>query len=682
MLLLLTTTDVSNSSIHTNHSTESPTLQNGHLPSTVLILTLFILTLLFLCAYLLRFQVQQKHLVSTLQHKAPQGLLEDQDQTVVLLPRSLSPSQRFLPIPCSSLEEEYRRRAADESKLFREEYNSLPCVLSCCGAFEASREENRDKNRYPNILPNDHSRVRLSPVDGIPCSDYINASYIHGYKESNKFIAAQGPIPETVCDFWRMVWEQRSATIVMLTNLRERNEEKCCQYWPNQGSCRYGRVCVTLQQASVLVDYTIRKLSLQSGGDGCRETRMVTQMHFTGWPDFGVPFSPISTLRFLKRVRNSNPPRSGPITVHCSAGVGRTGTFIVIDAMLDMMQEEQRVDVFGFVSRIRQQRPLLVQTEMQYEFIYKAVLEHHLYGDTELDILSLKSRQLRLCNMHSAHHTLPHKHTVHSMNTHLRIEEEFRKLTEVRIMKENMRTGNLSANLRKNRVLQIIPYDFNRVILSIKRGQEFTDYINASFIDGYRQRDYFIATQAPLSHTVEDFWRMVWERKSHSIIMLTELQERGQEKCVQYWADEGSVCYGEFSVELTGEVECDSFSLRDLLLTHSAESRLVRHFQFHWPEMGPPLDGRGMIDMISAVQRHQEQIGHTSAIVHCSAGAGRTGVFIAVCILVERLQAEGRLDIFQTTKSLRLQRPHMVQTLEQYEFCYKVLQDFVDMFTD
>uniref|UniRef100_A0AAY4DJW9 Tyrosine-protein phosphatase non-receptor type 20 n=1 Tax=Denticeps clupeoides TaxID=299321 RepID=A0AAY4DJW9_9TELE len=594
MLLLLTTTDVSNSSIHTNHSTESPTLQNGHLPSTVLILTLFILTLLFLCAYLLRFQVQQKHLVSTLQHKAPQGLLEDQDQTVVLLPRSLSPSQRFLPIPCSSLEEEYRRRAADESKLFREEYNSLPCVLSCCGAFEASREENRDKNRYPNILPNDHSRVRLSPVDGIPCSDYINASYIH---------------------------------------------EKCCQYWPNQGSCRYGRVCVTLQQASVLVDYTIRKLSLQSqGGDGCRETRMVTQMHFTGWPDFGVPFSPISTLRFLKRVRNSNPPRSGPITVHCSAGVGRTGTFIVIDAMLDMMQEEQRVDVFGFVSRIRQQRPLLVQTEMQYEFIYKAVLEHHLYGDTELDILSLKSRQLRLCNMHS-------------------------KLTEVRIMKENMRTGNLSANLRKNRVLQIIPYDFNRVILSIKRGQEFTDYINASFIDGYRQRDYFIATQAPLSHTVEDFWRMVWERKSHSIIMLTELQERGQEKCVQYWADEGSVCYGEFSVELTGEVECDSFSLRDLLLTHSAESRLVRHFQFHWPEMGPPLDGRGMIDMISAVQRHQEQIGHTSAIVHCSAGAGRTGVFIAVCILVERLQAEGRLDIFQTTKSLRLQRPHMVQTL-------------------
>ncbi|KAG7254822.1 hypothetical protein CRUP_001885 [Coryphaenoides rupestris] len=167
----------------------------------------------------------------------------------------------------------------------------------------------------------------------------------------------------------------------------------------------------------------------------------------------------------------------------------------------------------------------------------------------------------------------------------------------MRIMKENMRTGNLPANMKKNRVLQIIPYDFNRVILSMRRGQEFTDYVNASFIDGYRQKDYFIATQGPLSHTVHDFWRMVWEWKCHSIVMLTELQEREQDKCLQYWPSEDSVTYGDYTEKQT---------------------RTIRHFHFHgWPEIGIPAEGKGMIDIIAAVQRQQQQSGNHPIVVHC-----------------------------------------------------------------
>ncbi|EAW49183.1 protein tyrosine phosphatase, receptor type, E, isoform CRA_c [Homo sapiens] len=138
--------------------------------------------------------------------------------------------------------------------------------------------------------------------------------------------------------------------------------------------------------------------------------------------------------------------------------------------MMAMMHAEQKVDVFEFVSRIRNQRPQMVQTDMQYTFIYQALLEYYLYGDTELDVSSLEK----------------HLQTMHGTTTHfdkIGLEEEFRKLTNVRIMKENMRTGNLPANMKKARVIQIIPYDFNRVILSMKRGQEYTDYINASFID-------------------------------------------------------------------------------------------------------------------------------------------------------------------------------------------------------
>uniref|UniRef100_A0A8D3CJH9 Receptor-type tyrosine-protein phosphatase epsilon n=1 Tax=Scophthalmus maximus TaxID=52904 RepID=A0A8D3CJH9_SCOMX len=580
------------------------------------------------------------------------GRRHEEEQLLVLLPRSPSPSKRYFPIPLDSLEEEYRIRSADDGKLFREEFN---VIINC---YEASREHNREKNRYPNILPYDHSRVVLSHLDGHLCSDYINASYIDGYKEKNKFIAAQGPKPETVADFWQMIWEQKTATIVMLTNLKERKEEKCYQYWPEKGCWMYGNVRVAMEDATVLVDYTIRKFCIQYV-----TPRLVTQLHFTSWPDFGVPFTPIGMLKFLKKVKRS---------IHPTAGVGRTGTFIVIDSMIDMMHMDQRVDVFGFVSRIREQRCQLIQTDMQYSFIYQALLEYYLYGDTELDVCSLEGHLQRLHNTRAPHDRLG-------------LEEEFRKLTNVRIMKENMRTGNLPANMKKNRVLQIIPYDFNRVILSVKRGQEFTDYINASFIDGYRQKDYFIATQGPLSHTVEDFWRMVWEWRCHSIVTLTELKEREQEKCFQYWPSEGSATFGDYTVELTGDTLCETFTLKDMVLTYRPEkqSQHVRHFHFHgWPEIGIPAEGRGMIDIIAAVQRQQQQSGNRPIIVHCSAGAGRTGTFIALSTILERVKAEGLLDVFQTVKSLRMQRPHMVQTVEQYDFCYRVVQDFVDIYSD
>ncbi|KFV79031.1 Receptor-type tyrosine-protein phosphatase epsilon, partial [Struthio camelus australis] len=571
-----------------------------------------------------------------------------EQQRVMLLSRSPSGPKKYFPIPVENLEEEIRIRSADEGKLFREEFNSLtPGHVQ--GTFEmANKEENRDKNRYPNILPYDHSRVILTQVDGVPSSDYINASYIDGYKEKNKFIAAQGPKQETVNDFWRMIWEQKSAVIVMLTNLKERKEDKCYQYWPDQGCWTYGNIRVSVEDCIVLVDYTIRKFCVQSLHDGCKAPRLVTQLHFTSWPDFGVPFTPIGMLKFLKKVKTLNPAHAGPIVVHCSFN------------RFDGCQPNERrgsakCDTVSLPSFRYTYVPVFCSLQMQYSFIYQALLEYYLYGDTELDVSSLEK------HLQTSHSTAPNL-------VKIGLEEEFKKLTNVRIMKENMRTGNLPANMKKARVIQIIPYDFNRVILSMKRGQEYTDYINASFIDGYRQKDYFIATQGPLPHTVEDFWRMVWEWKCHTIVMLTEVQEREQEKCFQYWPSEGSVTHGEITVEIKNDTLLDAISVRDFIVTYNQvfnqekQSRLVR--QFH------------------SVQKQQQQTGNHPITVHCSAGAGRTGTFIALSNILERVKAEGLLDVFQAVKSLRLQRPHMVQTLEQYEFCYRVVQDFIDIFSD
>uniref|UniRef100_A0A8C1I4C3 protein-tyrosine-phosphatase n=1 Tax=Cyprinus carpio carpio TaxID=630221 RepID=A0A8C1I4C3_CYPCA len=555
-------------------------------------------------------------------------------QSVPLLARSPSTNRKYPPLPVDKLEEEMNRRMADDNKLFREEFNALPVCPIQASCDAASKEENKEKNRYVNILPCKHAytratRVHLTSLEGVPDSDYINASYIN-------------------C--------------------------KCAQYWPDQGCWTYGNIRVSVEDMMVLVDYTIRKFCIQQVGDvsGKKPQRLVTQFHFTSWPDFGVPFTPIGMLKFLKKVKNCNPQYAGPIVVHCSAGVGRTGTFIVIDAMLDMMGAERKVDVFGFVTRIRAQRCQMVQTDMQYVFIFQALLEHYLYGDTELEVTSLES------HLNKLYAPLPGAGCGG-------MEAEFKKLTSIKIQNDKMRTGNLPANMKKNRVLQIIPYEFNRVIIPVKRGEENTDYINASFIDGYRQKDSYMACQGPLQHTIEDFWRMIWEWRSCSIVMLTELEERGQEKCAQYWSSDGVMVCGDMSIELKREEESESYTVRDLLVTNNRENkaRAVRQFHFHgWPEVGIPSDGKGMINIIAAVQKQQQQSGNHPITVHCSAGAGRTGTFCALSTVLERVKAEGILDVFQTVKSLRLQRPHMVQTLEQYEFCYKVVQEYIDAFSD
>ncbi|XP_074478617.1 receptor-type tyrosine-protein phosphatase alpha isoform X2 [Sebastes fasciatus] len=678
----------SDTSPHDNNQSDDMPIIAVMVALSSLLVIIFIIIIL----YMLRFKKYKQAGSHSNSFRLTNGRSDDTElQSVPLLARSPSTNRKYPPLPVDKLEEEMNRRMADDNKLFREEFNALPVCPIQASCDAASKEENKEKNRYVNILPYDHSRVHLSSLEGVPDSDFINASFINGYQEKNKFIAAQGPKEETVNDYWRMIWEQNTATIVMVTNLKERKEGnggkgrncgpeeskshicKCAQYWPDQGCWTYGNIRVSVEDTMVLVDYTIRKFCIQQVGDvsGKKPQRLVTQFHFTSWPDFGVPFTPIGMLKFLKKVKNYNPQYAGAIVVHCSAGVGRTGTFIVIDAMLDMMNTERKVDVFGFVTRIRAQRCQMVQTDMQYVFIFQALLEHYLYGDTELEVTSLESHLAKLY--------APAPGAGCSG-----LEAEF-KLTSIKIQNDKMRTGNLPANMKKNRVLQIIPYEFNRVIIPVKRGEENTDYVNASFIDGYRQKDSYMASQGPLQHTIEDFWRMIWEWRSCSIVMLTELEERGQEKCAQYWPSDGLVVYGDIAIEIKREEESESYTVRDLLVTNNRENkaRAVRQFHFHgWPEVGIPTDGKGMINIIAAVQKQQQQSGNHPITVHCSAGAGRTGTFCALSTVLERVKAEGILDVFQTVKSLRLQRPHMVQTLEQYEFCYKVVQEYIDAFSD
>ncbi|XP_067218768.1 receptor-type tyrosine-protein phosphatase S isoform X3 [Chanodichthys erythropterus] len=572
------------------------------------------------------------------------------------------------PIPISDLPEHTERLKANDNLHLSQEYESIDPGQQF--TWEHSNlEVNKPKNRYANVIAYDHTRVVLALADGIMGSDYINANYIDGYRKQNAYIATQGPLPETFGDFWRMVWEQRAASVVMMTKLEEKSRIKCDQYWPSRGTDTYGAVQVTLLDTMELATFCVRTFSLHKSGSN--ERREVRQFQFTAWPDHGVPEYPTPFLAFLRRVKACNPPDAGPVIVHCSAGVGRTGCFIVIDAMLERIRHERTVDVYGHVTLMRSQRNYMVQTEDQYGFIHEALLEAVACGNTEVAARSLYSYIQTLSQVEAGEHVSG-------------MELEFKRLANTKAHTSRFVSANLPCNKFKNRLVNIMPYETTRVCLQPIRGLEGSDYINASFIDGYRQQKAYIATQGPLAETTEDFWRMLWEHNSTIVVMLTKLREMGREKCHQYWPAERSARYQYFVVDPMAEYNMPQYILREFKVTDArdGQSRTVRQFQFtDWPEQGVPKSGEGFIDFIGQVHKTKEQFGQDGPItVHCSAGVGRTGVFITLSIVLERMRYEGAVDIFQTVKMLRTQRPAMVQTEDEYQFCYQAGLEYLGSF--
>ncbi|XP_022798569.1 receptor-type tyrosine-protein phosphatase F-like, partial [Stylophora pistillata] len=385
-------------------------------------------------------------------------------------------------VPVEDFDEHVRRLHANGDLLFSQEYGSLrPQADFTWNATLA--QENRHKNRYNNIVAYDHSRVKLSPIQGVPGSDYINANFLDGYQRKKAYIASQGPLPETEDDFWRMIWEQDSKTIVMVTNLEERGRIKCHQYWPSEGGKTYGDVQVAMMQTVELSDFTIRTFTLKKANS--RTERTLNQYHYTIWPDHGVPSCPTSLLTFVKKASGANPSDAGPMVVHCSAGVGRTGTFVVVDAMLQRIAAEKTVDVFGYVMTLRRDRNIMVQVEEQYVFIHEVLLEAIHSGYTEIRANDLRSHMKLLMQ-------------VSPTTGQTEMDEEFIRLGRGNAPQSKFQAANMSYNKTKNRYANVLAFDDTRVKLSMITGIEGSDYINANFIDGYMTRRAFIATQAPI----------------------------------------------------------------------------------------------------------------------------------------------------------------------------------------
>uniref|UniRef100_A0A674PMI4 protein-tyrosine-phosphatase n=1 Tax=Takifugu rubripes TaxID=31033 RepID=A0A674PMI4_TAKRU len=535
---------------------------------------------------------------------------------------------------------------------FSEDFEDIQrCTAGMALTSEHSNHpDNKHKNRYINIMAYDHSRVKLRPLAGKDSkhSDYINANHVDGYNKPKAYIAAQGPLRSTFEDFWRMVWEQNTGIIVMITNLVEKGRRKCEQYWPAENNEEYGSMEVTLRSCQVHASFTIRCFSLRKvkkTGRGNHKTRTlgertVLQYHYTQWPDMGVPEYTLPVLTFVRRSSAAQTTDMGPMIVHCSAGVGRTGTYIVIDSMLQQIRDKKTVNVVGFLKHIRSQRNYLVQTEVSVLlFLY----------------LHVASLVLALLPSGSSEHSVTRcNHKLECFN------------------------AQKECNKEKNRNSSLLPSEQARVRLAPLADAKGSDYINASYVMGYYSSKEFIITQHPLPHTTKDFWRMVWDHNAQTVVMLPATHGLAEDEFV-YWPnwEEPKSCEG-FSITLMGKdrlpLSADQeIGVHDFILEATQDDYVleVRHFQCpKWPNPKAPISNS--FELIRVI-REEAGARDGPTVVHDELGAVTAGTLCALTTLCQQLDREGTVDVHQVAKMINLMRPGVFAEIGQYRYLYEAL---------
>ncbi|XP_075884926.1 receptor-type tyrosine-protein phosphatase gamma isoform X4 [Nelusetta ayraudi] len=578
---------------------------------------------------------------------------------------------------------------------FRREFEEVQsCPLEVEMTTDSSNHpDNRSKNRYSNILAYDHTRVRLSPqadIDGMR-RDYINANYVDGVGGRRLYVAAQGPLGGSTQDFWRMIWEQEVAVVVMITNLVENGRRKCEQYWPSEVQQEYGGFLVTVKSCRVMAFYTQRTFSVRDVRSrkgslkGRGPERTVLQYHYTQWPDMGVPQLALPLLSFVRRSSGARPAGSGPLLVHCSAGVGRTGTYIVLDNMLRQIRQGGGVNVAAFLKHIRTQRNFLVQTEEQYVFIHDALVEAVQCGETEVAAAHLHRYVDQLLSLQPDGRTA--------------LEHHFQLLCQPAAQQSDASVALQDQDRGKNQAGAVLPAERWRVRLQQREAE--SDYINASYVPGCRRSSEFIITQNPLAATVRDFWTMVWQNNAQVVVSLpgTPAGQVGEEREEEEEEEEGAeprdlwprkgqpMSLGSFTVSQSSQSQV-CLSNEELLQVHhylleSTQDDFVLEVRRYVAPCWPNPDGAASssLELVQLV-REDSATKDGPTVVHDRVGGASAGTFCALTSLIGQLEAEGSLDVFQTARLTNQTRPGVFSHIDQYQFLYRAMLSLVGMQED
>lgn len=562
---------------------------------------------------------------------------------------------------------------ANEDIGFSKEYEAIQSLSTHeeIPADSSYQADNKLKNRYHNVVAYDHSRVQLRPLPGQKRGEYVNANYIDGFQKAHAYIGTQGPLPSTFDSFWRMIWEQKVKVVVMITNLVERGRRKCDLYWPTEGQATYGLIEVSLVSEEELATYTVRTFKIRhikiKAVKQKASERFVHQYHYTNWPDHGVPENPLPVLSFVKKSSASSTRESdGPIVVHCSAGVGRTGAYILIDAMLKQMRAKGELNLVAYLKHIRTQRNYLVQTEEQFMFVHDALAEAVASGETNIN-RSYLSRYIS--SLQSSFTT-----DENSIPWQL-LDRQFKLATAYQPQEVQFMAALKSCNQCKNQNFDYLPIESARVPLAPRVSLDGSDYINASWLPGFKRLKEFIITQHPTDHTVDDFWQMLWDHNVRSVVVLSALQ---QPEFGIFWpSQQVDLDLDAIRVKLVDESEYHGYQTKEFnLISHHDDYEMSVKLLFcpSWPHHCSPLSTAS--DLIRVANTLHTQVQHSSgplAIVD-RFGGPEAATFCALSTLLRQLDFENHVDVYQYAKVAHNRRPGIWKSQDDYLFLYRVIE--------
>ncbi|XP_074661441.1 receptor-type tyrosine-protein phosphatase T-like isoform X2 [Tubulanus polymorphus] len=554
-------------------------------------------------------------------------------------------------------------KTSDEWKNMNEEFQSVLKLrrgLSDC----AEKVENLAKNRFPDILAYDLTRVVLEQTSEDQTSDYVNANYIRGLTGHVICIACQAPLPSTINDHWRMIWQEKCPAIIVLTDLTEGHGKdkkvKCHLYWPTKLDAigRYGDITVTV--AEKMEKHTeppavVHFLSITKRG--LKQAHNLIVFHYRGWPDHGVPFPASSVVRMQQFIKQRlTDPDQGLVLIHGSAGAGRTGCYIATEQLLEKAKKDGLVNVFDMTRKLRQQRPEMIQNMKQYILVHQILLEELVLGPVAYPTTSFRESYEERKAMRPV-----------SRNVSDKIEEQFLVLKASTPIQdeESLAVAKLLNNVSKSRYKDILPEAQYQPQLSHK------GFINASFVHTITDKNVFIATQSPMANTFTDFWQMIFDYNCEIIVMMH--QEYPQDPTyASYWPAAGSIKCSPFTITVEEvSLPCKTIVRRDLILQKQNESHQIRQIQFlGWPEDESVPDLQHLFEFVNLVTREHVT---SPIVVHCMDSTTRAGLFCAAFELITKAPSSEQIDIYHCIQKLRMTRPQFIPNLEQYKFLHDLV---------